>query len=109
MNREIDDNTIALIIDQLEMVRARSALYFDDEIPAVVNFLHGFGAACEILGATSTNLAIQESVFIEHGWNPSSLLAIDQMKAKGFSASDIAFELLTMTIDNWKAQISKSQ
>src|SRR5512147_742022 len=109
LNSGLDATLIPLIIERLEMVRASLPAYMGDDIPAVVNFLHGFGTACKIMEATSANLAIQNDIFIQHGWRPTSFLAVDQVKAKGLSSSDIATEILTMTIENWKAQLNKTQ
>ena len=108
MNSGFDAKLIPLIIERLEMVRASLPSYVGEDIPAIVNFIHGLDTACMIMGATDQNLAIREDIFIRRGWRHSSFLAVDQMKAKGLSSSDIAIEILTMAIENWKAQIKNT-
>lgn len=101
----MDRGRIESIIQQLEDVRARTPAYVGDEFPAIVAFLDGFNLACRLCDNTTESLAVDDDILIQHGWHPSSLAPLEEMQERGLSPSEMAYELLTMTIAQWKKRL----
>ncbi len=103
----MDSDQIRVIIERLENVKATVPLYASDELPPIANFLQGFNFVCVVLGTKPKDLTIADDILIEHGWTPSSLAPLKEMRERGWGQSEIAHELLSMTIENWKRLLNE--
>ena len=101
-----DLTTLQQIITLLEHIRKRPGMYLGPpSVDALVHFLPGFHAGCEIAGYRITHVpeSAYHTIVEARGWEHLANKPIAEMQARGMSELDIIEELLQIEIATWKA------
>ncbi len=93
---EIPKEQLENLVSVLSHIRLRPGMYFSNFAPAIHNYLHGFQAACTLLGFDIWNG--QQEIWAERGWKISALHPISQMQEKGMTDDEIAAEVFGMML-----------
>jgi hypothetical protein len=103
----MDENSMKLLIDRLEYIRARKPLYIADDLLPIVNFIHGFNAACHALGLPSGHDISYEEAVQGRGWKSMEIGFEEELKRHGLTDDEIADELLAIEIEAWKHRYNR--
>jgi len=92
----MDKERLEVLIGALAHVRLRPGMYFSDDVPAVMTFVHGFEFACHMFGV---ELEPEYSeIWKGRGWKRSNLNPIHEMQRAGIPLPDIASEAFAVLI-----------
>ena len=99
--------TIARLIESLELVRRRPAMFAGREPSAVQAFLSGSDLACREHGLWLRH-ATRQRAAAERGWVAPTAEAwpVSQMRERGFGEAAVADELLAIEILAWRLALN---